>query len=84
MRSNSVLLIKENTTVPPWKYWYASFEERIKLWMGAYRVRTRSQPNYRAPESWRHLIGQANLQIQEENFIGSIAPYPGLIYVCRK
>ena len=79
-----VLLIKENTTIPRWKYRYANLEERVKLWLGTYGIRAQMQPNYRAPESWRHLITNANLKIEEERFIKSIAPYPGVIYFCRK
>ena len=79
-----VLLIKENTTIPRWKYRYANLEERVKLWLGTYGTRAQMQPNYRAPESWRHLITNANLKIEEERFIKSIAPYPGVIYFCRK
>lgn len=79
-----VLIIKDNTTTPRWKYRYTVLEERVKLWMGTYGFRAQMQPNYRAPEAWRQLITQANLRIEEEYFITSIAPYPGVIYLCRK
>lgn len=79
-----VLIIKDNTTTPRWKYRYTVLEERVKLWMGTYGVRAQMQPNYRAPEAWRQLIAKANLRIEEECFIRSIAPYPGVIYLCRK
>ena len=79
-----VLIIKDNTTTPRWKYRYTVLEERVKLWMGTYGVRAQMQPNYRAPEAWRQLITKANLRIEEEYFITSIAPYPGVIYLCRK
>lgn len=81
---DGVLLIKDNTTTPRWKYRYTHLEERVKLWMGTYGVRAQMQPNYRAPEEWRQLIAKANLKIEEEYFITSIAPYPGVIYLCRK
>ena len=81
---DGVLLIKDNTTTPRWKYRYTNLEERVKLWMGTYGVRAQMQPNYRAPEEWRQLITKANLRIEEEYFITSIAPYPGVIYLCRK
>ena len=80
----SVLLIKENTTIPRWKYRYANLEERVKLWLGTYGIRAQMQPNYRAPEAWRQLIVNAKLKVEEERFIKSIAPYPGAIYLCRK
>lgn len=79
-----VLIIKDNTTTPRWKYRYTVLEERVKLWMGTYGFRAQMQPNYRAPEAWRQLITKANLRIEEEYFITSIAPYPGVIYLCRK
>ena len=79
-----VLIIKDNTTTPRWKYRYTHLEEGVKLWMGTYGVRAQMQPNYRAPEAWRQLIAKANLRIEEEYFITSIAPYPGVIYLCRK
>ena len=79
-----VLLIKENTTIPRWKYRYANLEEKIKLWLGTYGVRAQMRPNYRAPEAWRQLIKNASLKIEEERFIRSIAPYPGVIYFCRR
>ena len=79
-----VLLIKDNTTIPRWKYRYTNLEERIKLCLGTYGVRAQMRPNYRTPEAWRHLIANANLKIEEECFIRSIAPYPGVIYLCRK
>ena len=82
--ADCVLLIKDNTTTPRWKYQYTHLEERVKLWMGAYGVRAQMQPNYRTPEAWRQLITKANLRIEEECFIRSIAPYPGVIYLCRK
>ncbi len=81
---DGVLLIKDNTTTPGWKYRYTHLEERVKLWIGTYGVRAQMQPNYRAPEAWRRLITNANLRIEEECFIKSIAPYPGVIYLCRK
>ena len=79
-----VLLIKDNTTTPRWKYRYTNLEERIKLCLGTYGFRAQMRPNYRTPEAWRHLIANANLKIEEECFIRSIAPYPGVIYFCRK
>lgn len=79
-----VLLIKDNTTTPRWKYRYTNLEERIKLWMGTYGVRAQMQPNYRSPDAWRQLITSANLRIEEECFIKWIAPYPGVIYLCRR
>ena len=79
-----VLLIKENTTIPRWKYRYANLEERVKLWLGTYGVRAQMRPNYRAPEEWRHLVTNTNLKVEEERFIRSIAPYPGVIYLCRR
>ena len=81
---NGVLLIKDNTTVPWWKYRYAHFEESIKLLSGAYGGTTLMRPNYRTPDSWRQRITQAKLNIREERFIESIAPYPGVIYICQK
>ena len=84
LRPGGVLIIKDNTTTPRWKYRYANLEERVKLWLGTYGVRAQLQPNYRAPEGWRQLITNANLKIEEERFIGSIAPYPGVIYLCRR
>ncbi len=82
--SGGALLIKDNTTTPRWKYKYTHLEERVKLWMGTYGVRAQAQPNYRTPDAWRQLITNANLSIEEERFIRSIAPYPGVIYLCRK
>ena len=82
--ADCVLLIKDNTTTPRWKYKYTHLEERVKLWMGAYGVRAQAQPNYRTPDAWRQLITNANLRIEEERFIRSVAPYPGVIYLCRK
>ena len=82
--TDCVLLIKDNTTTPRWKYKYTHLEERVKLWMGTYGVRAQAQPNYRTPDAWRQLITNANLSIEEERFIRSVAPYPGVIYLCRK
>ena len=84
LRADGVLIIKDNTTTPRWKHQYTNLEERVKLWMGTYGVRAQMQPNYRTPEAWRQLITKANLRIEEECFIRSIAPYPGVIYLCRK
>ena len=81
---DSILIIKDNTTTPRWKYLYTNLEERVKLWMGTYGFRAQMQPNYHPPEAWRQLITKANLRIEEECFIRSIAPYPGVIYLCRK
>ena len=83
LRPGGVLLIKDNTTTPRWKYRYTNLEERVKLWLGTYGVRAQMQPNYCAPERWRQLIANANLKVEEERYIGSIAPYPGVIYLCR-
>ena len=82
--TDCVLLIKDNTTTPRWKYKYTHLEERVKLWMGAYGEKALAQPNYRTPDAWRQLITNANLSIEEERFIRSVAPYPGVIYLCRK
>ena len=82
--AGGVLLIKDNTTSPRWKYRYANLEERVKLWLGTYGFRARMRPNYRTPEAWRQLIKNADLKIEEERFIESLAPYPGVIYFCRK
>ncbi len=84
LRADGVLIIKDNTTTPRWKHQYTNLEERVKLWMGTYGVRAQMRPNYRTPEAWRHLIVNANLNIEEERFIESPAPYPGVIYFCRK
>ncbi|MCZ6681418.1 MAG: methyltransferase domain-containing protein [Candidatus Poribacteria bacterium] len=81
---NSIILIKDSTTAPAWKYAYATFEESIKLSIRAYGIRTGKQPNYRTPHAWRRLISQANLKVIDECFIESVAPYPGIIYVCQK
>ena len=84
LRENGVLLIKDNTTIPRWKYHYARLEEHIKLWVGTYGIRAQRKPNYRTPDSWRNVIRKAGLEIQEENFFRSIAPYPGFIFTCKK
>ena len=84
LRADGVLIIKDNTTTPRWKHQYTNLEERVKLWMGTYGVRAQMQPNYRTPDAWRQLITNSNLRIEEERFIRSIAPYPGVIYLCRK
>ena len=84
LRQDGVLLIKDNTTTPRWKYRYTHLEERVKLWLGTYGVRAQMQPNYRTPEAWRRLITNTNLRIEEERFIKSIVPYPGVIYLCRR
>lgn len=84
LRPDGVLLIKDNTTIPRWKYRYTHLEERVKLWLGTYGVRAQMQPNYRAPDAWRQLVTNANLRIEEERFVKSIAPYPGVIYLCRR
>ncbi len=80
---NGILLIKDNTTIPRWKYGYTNCEEKLKLLFRAYDTETIKSPNYRTPDSWRHLITQANLQIHAELFIKSPAPYPGIIYICQ-
>ena len=79
-----VVLVKDNTTIPGWKCCYATFEEKIKRSIRAYGVTTRSRPNYHASHRWRQLIRRANLKICNEFLIESIAPYPGIIYVCQK
>lgn len=79
-----ILLIKDNTTVPRWKYRYVNFEERIKRLIGVYGVATQIRPNHHPPEFWRRLIRSANLKICDEMLIESIVPYPGIIYVCQK
>jgi hypothetical protein len=77
-------LIKDNTTVPRWKYRYVNFEERIKRTIGVYGVSTQIRPNHHPPQLWRQLIRSANLKICDEILIESIVPYPGIVYVCQK
>jgi SAM-dependent methyltransferase len=79
-----ILLIKDNTTVPRWKYRYVNFEERIKRTIGVYGVSTQIRPNHHPPQLWRQLIRCANLKICDEILIDSVVPYPGIIYVCQK
>ena len=79
-----ILLIKDNTTVPRWKYRYVNVEERIKRALGVYGVATQIRPNHHPPRSWRQLIRSANLKICDEVLIESVVPYPGIIYVCQK
>ncbi|MBX7152201.1 class I SAM-dependent methyltransferase [bacterium] len=78
------LFIKDNTTKPRWKYRYTYAEESLKLWTGVYGLKNRHRPNYRSPESWRGLITHAGMQVQNEIFIRSFVPYPGIIYVAQK
>ena len=84
LANNGILLLKDNTTIPKWKYRYTRFEERIKLLLNAYGTRTLKRPNYCSPESWHRLITQAGLEIRGQIFMKSHAPYPGIIYVCQK
>lgn len=79
-----ILLIKDNTTVPRWKYRYVHFEESMKRTLGVYGVSTQTHPNHHSPQMWRQLIRRANLKICDEVLIESIVPYPGIVYVCRK
>ncbi len=81
---NGTLLIKDNTTVPRWKYRYTHFEEGVKLALKTYGIAAQTRPNYRTPQSWHQLITQANLEIRDARFIEAIAPYPGIVYVCQK
>lgn len=82
--ARGVLLIKDNTTAPRWKYRYVHFEESIKRTLGVYGVTTQIPPNHHPPELWRQLIRNSDLEICDEILIESIVPYPGIIYVCRK
>jgi SAM-dependent methyltransferase len=84
LADDGMLLIKDNTTVPRWKYRYTHCEERLKLLLGAYGTRTIKRPNYREPEAWRRCIQRAGFKIRDERFVKSVAPYPGVIYVCGK
>ena len=84
LKPHGILLIKDNTTVPQWKYRYVNVEERIKRTVGVYGVKTQIRPNHHPPELWRQLIRSANLNICDEILIKSIVPYPGIIYVCQK
>jgi SAM-dependent methyltransferase len=84
LADSGILLLKDNTTIPKWKYRYTHFEERIKLLLNAYGTRTLKQPNYRSPEAWHGLITGAGLEIRGQIFMKSLAPYPGIIYVCQK
>jgi SAM-dependent methyltransferase len=79
-----ILIIKDNGTIPGWKYRYTNFEEAVKRLMGVYGIKIRKKLNHHSPEGWRRLIQQANLQICEETLISAVAPYPGVIYVCRR
>ena len=79
-----VLLIKDNTTVPRWKYRYVNFEESIKRTVGVYGLTTQIPPNHHPPKLWRQLIRNSDLEICDEILIESMVPYPGIIYVCRK
>ena len=84
LNPRGILLIKDNTTVPRWKYCYVNFEERIKRLIGVYGVATQIRPNHHPPQSWRQLIRSTDLNICDEILIDSIVPYPGIIYVCQK
>jgi len=84
LEPSGILLIKDNTTVPQWKYRYVNVEERIKRTVGVYGITAQIRPNHHPPELWRQLICRANLKICDEILIESIVPYPGIIYVCQK
>ena len=84
LEPRGILLIKDNTTVPNWKYRYVNVEERIKRTVGVYGITTQIRPNHHPPELWRKLIRSANLKVCDEIFVESVVPYPGIIYVCRK
>lgn len=82
--NNGTLILKDNTTIPKWKFHYAHLEERIKLSLGIYSAPTLKQPNYLSPKTWRNLIMRSNLTIRDEFLVKSPAPYPGIIYICQK
>ena len=84
LNPRGILLIKDNTTVPRWKYRYVNFEERIKRLIGVYGVATQIRPNHHPPQLWRQLIRSTDLKICDEVLIDSVVPYPGIIYVCQK
>ncbi|MDE0184689.1 MAG: class I SAM-dependent methyltransferase [Candidatus Poribacteria bacterium] len=84
LKPGGILLIKDNTTVPQWKYRYVNVEERIKRTVGVYGVTAQIRPNHHPPELWRQLIRSANLEVCDEILIESVVPYPGIIYVCQK
>ena len=84
LTNNGILLLKDNTTIPKWKFHYASLEERVKLFLGIYSILTLKQPNYLSPDTWRNLITRSNLKIRDEFLVKSLAPYPGIIYICQK
>ena len=81
---NGTLILKDNTTIPKWKFHYANLEERIKLFLGIYSTPTLKRPNYLSPDTWRNLVIKSNLKIRAEFFVNSLAPYPGIIYICQK
>ena len=81
---NGTLVLKDNTTTPKWKFYYANLEERIKLFLGIYSTPTLKRPNYLPPDTWRNLVTKSNLKIRDEFLVNSLAPYPGIIYICQK
>ena len=81
---DGLLIVKDTTTVPRWKYHYANFEETLKFRLNVYGLKTRRRPNYHALTDWRALLQAAGFEVCEENLIAAIAPYPGVIYVCRR
>ena len=84
LRDGGILIIRDNSKTPYWKYAYAYFEDVIKIKLRLYGPEiTRQSLKYWDIQDFMKLldrIGFHTTMIPLKSYL----PYPGVFYVCRK
>ncbi|MBD3181783.1 methyltransferase domain-containing protein [Candidatus Poribacteria bacterium] len=84
LESGGILLIRDNSKSPYWKYLYAYIEEILKTKIGVYGKEVRKHASkYWNIKEFLKVLNKAGFQakaIPEKSYL----PYPGVIYVCQK
>ncbi len=84
LRNDGIMIIKDSTTTPFWKYVYMRIEEWVKIKLGVYGTEIKNSGIFVWKEC--NFIGLLNKVGFEVSMISvkSCLPYPGVFYICHK
>jgi len=84
LRDNGVLIVKDNSKSPYWKYAYAHVEDVVKTKLGVYGREIRKNSLwYWDVQDFLKLLSKIGFHATMLP-LKSLLPYPGVFYICRK
>lgn len=84
LNSDGVMIIKDTSKSPRWKYIYTRFEESIKSFLGIYGKEVgKNAMSCRDSHEMVTFLEKSGFSVKMIP-LKTILPYPGVFYICRK